>query len=1189
MRMSTPTQIATLPPLRLVNRRTHEHAGPCPFCGGDHRSDRFHVWLEPGNARYWCRQCDAKGPLAALTGDDWKPPALRPRTRRGASATRADANPAHIAHYRELYTAVALWAYDNLHQEHNPEPLAYLGQRGLDATSIGAALLGYGLHDPQALPTYLRREHPDLLPYAEAAGLLWRADGALLTHPNLRGAILVPYLAEGQVVDLRSRTFPGKGYRSLAGGYTERGAVFPFGWDSIDDVATVIITEGEFKALAVTQAYRDGRLSVPALAHPGLSYWRDEWSAALVDRGVRTVILAYDSQPRPQKDGVTQLAPEEIWTVRHGLKLAAAGLDVRVLRLPLDDDQHKDDLDAFLLAEGPAALERLLCATPSLSDYQASLPRPLLQRAKLPSGIDYPSHRARPRRLADEELTTCLPTTTLDYARAAIPARVQQHVEQSQGMLVLAHPPGVGKGHGTTAGLRSYLQAAETPGQIVWTALRKNQLHDQQGLDLIPLSGRNANNCYKISEAQVLARKGYPVLASLCQRRCPHVNHCAYLRQFGIDADRFAPQPLLQATKWWQDAGVIVLDEFDPGQLARIVSLDSRNLAAMSRASDEPQAQTVLRWLSAVLAESGGCSLRGSTLLAALDRQALRDQQHLPRTLQAAIDQLPSEDEQAQLRTLPHGATIADYHALPPGHLPTLLQQLAREERLQLGGQLFTSRLEVRDGELTLLLRHDHLIAQLARPDQPKILLDATVNTTLLHALFPGTPIQLEQPPIRVPCTVTQVLRSDWAKSTLHGARRTAWYDAVAQHIRSDRPTLVVCTQGCEADLRAALAARGHGQVAVSHYGGLRGSNQYKGHDVILAQIYHPNLEGILHEGRALFAGDGAPLNERTVTEERTLRSTNGETWAISVITFADPRLAALLERQREAEMAQCALRGRPFDHPEVQISLLFSLPLPGLAPTIITDHTPSPTSNGGRQATAALRLIASAQRLLQSGYRSLNVEAIAHDAGASVVTVRTHWLTVAQALHLQCSSEYIQMPGKRTYQRSVLIPTAQAAPQSTDQADNKESLMCLIRADPPTVARSCDQALDFSTPVLALPDEVCMESSTGMYPDNIPASEPPCNAAEPLAQPDLTAGSASCTQPVNLQRAACPIGITQQHGQRSAVETICQSTLPSLLPRGSGWAHTRRGCEKAPHLPHTVLLHERSVPDHAGRADEHN
>jgi hypothetical protein len=48
-----------LPPLRLVNRRTQEHVGACPFCGGGQRSDRFHVWIEPGHERYWCRACDS--------------------------------------------------------------------------------------------------------------------------------------------------------------------------------------------------------------------------------------------------------------------------------------------------------------------------------------------------------------------------------------------------------------------------------------------------------------------------------------------------------------------------------------------------------------------------------------------------------------------------------------------------------------------------------------------------------------------------------------------------------------------------------------------------------------------------------------------------------------------------------------------------------------------------------------------------------------------------------------------------------------------------------------------------------------------------------------------------------------------------------------------------------------------------
>ena len=53
--------------------------------------------------------------------------------------------------------------------------------------------------------------------------------------------------------------------------------------------------------------------------------------------------------------------------------------------------------------------------------------------------------------------------------------------------------------------------------------------------------------------------------------------------------------------------------------------------------------------------------------------------------------------------------------------------------------------------------------------------------------------------------------------------------DAIAARIRPGRPTLVVTTLEWEAEVRLALAQRGHSPslVRVDHYGGLRGSNAY--------------------------------------------------------------------------------------------------------------------------------------------------------------------------------------------------------------------------------------------------------------------------------------------------------------------------------------------------------------------------
>ena len=176
----------------------------------------------------------------------------------------------------------------------------------------------------------------------------------------------------------------------------------------------------------------------------------------------------------------------------------------------------------------------------------------------------------------------------------------------------MAHPPGAGKGFNTIEGLKDYLRADPDPGFIVWTSLRKAQIADQDGLSFIPLHGRHAGNCRKLPEAQELGRKGYPIRDVLCTRRCPHAARCAYLNQFNQEGDFFAAMPLLQATHWWRDAGVVVLDEFDPAQLTRMVQLTSADLAAMARASCCPHAKAIVRWLAQVLATTTERTLAGS-------------------------------------------------------------------------------------------------------------------------------------------------------------------------------------------------------------------------------------------------------------------------------------------------------------------------------------------------------------------------------------------------------------------------------------------------------------------------------------------------------------------------------------------------------------------------------------------------
>jgi hypothetical protein len=837
-----------------------------------------------------------------------------------------------------------------------------------------------------------------------------------------------------------------------------------------------MLTEsGEFKTLIPLAAYQAGDLSIPTIGCPGINGLPSTLGRALLAKGVRCVIIAYDSQPRPVSNGTIQLAPEEIWTLKHGMLLADAGLEVRVLRLPLSrtdlaKPQPKTDLDDVCLRHGSYRLQQHIDDAPLLHDYYQSLPRSLVQQAHIPPPTSYPTRRARPQRIPTPSASAVLTESlTLERARADIRHQVAVHAQQHQGMLLLAHPPGAGKGFNTITGLTDYLRADPDPGFIVWTSLRKAQIADQDGLSFIPLHGRHTGNCRKLPEAQELGRKGYPIRDVLCTRRCPHAARCAYLKQFNQEGDFFAAMPLLQATHWWRDAGVVVLDEFDPTQLTRTVQLTSADLAAMTRATHCPHTKAIVRWLAQVLATTTERTLAGSLLYQELEAAAHAEGLSFAATLRLAVDALGAADTQSGLSQLPANATLADYQALPPGYLSTLLRLLDREQRMRLIGQRFTSRIEARNGYVFLYLRLEHLIDQLACPTQPKIILDGTANRTLLEAIFPHTPIRMEQPTLAGASRVIQVIGQDWAKSTLQGQRLERWYAAIAARIRPDRPTLVVTTLEWEAEVRLALAQRGHspGLVHVHHYGGLRGSNAYKGFDVLLAQVYHPNLEQTIRTARALFADDPTPLDERIVLEERTLTDASGASWCIQVPTAADPRVAALLEAHREAEMEQAALRGRPLEHPEAQITILSSLPLPGLPPTIICAATSSPQSNTGRERATIEGLLVTTQQLLDEGKRILDASMIARMANVSVVTVRKHWEVLASRLHLRAVKQratYL-MPrgGQRIQLRAVLVRRGRQVPPVTytppqrhlpapmssepmlDQARNMESVTGLI------------------------------------------------------------------------------------------------------------------------------------------------
>jgi hypothetical protein len=160
-----------------------------------------------------------------------------------------------------------LWAHGWLLDAANPDPLASLAKRGVKPATAVHHLLGYALDDPHTLVRYLAEHAPDLMPYAQEAGLLLvDRQGRLRTHWNLCGALIFPTIAEGEITDLRARKLgAGAKARSLAGSPRDRGAIYPFGWDDIGEADTVMLTEsGEFKTLVPLAAYVHGHLEASA-------------------------------------------------------------------------------------------------------------------------------------------------------------------------------------------------------------------------------------------------------------------------------------------------------------------------------------------------------------------------------------------------------------------------------------------------------------------------------------------------------------------------------------------------------------------------------------------------------------------------------------------------------------------------------------------------------------------------------------------------------------------------------------------------------------------------------------------------------------------------------------------------------------------------------------------------------------
>ena len=248
-----------------------------------------------------------------------------------------------IPEIRKLYTALASRYHEGITQQ----VVEYLKGRGLTQQTIDGFMLGF-------CSTGFIDEYTNEL--AEVSGILH------MNYPVLTNRITIPYVANGEVTDLRGRTlntvFTYKNntptYSSLSGSHKSRGATFLFNHDIIATNNTIILTEGEFKAVV---GYQHG---FPVVAMPGIFGWQKEWSELFKDK---ELILAPDS------DGWGGVRSPAYLMVKQ-LQQHIPHAKIAVLRLANRYD--KEDIDSMINGGGLKRFERSVAGAIDISEWMES-------------------------------------------------------------------------------------------------------------------------------------------------------------------------------------------------------------------------------------------------------------------------------------------------------------------------------------------------------------------------------------------------------------------------------------------------------------------------------------------------------------------------------------------------------------------------------------------------------------------------------------------------------------------------------------------------------------------------------------------------------------------------------------------------------------------------------------------------
>jgi hypothetical protein len=478
--------------------------------------------------------------------------------------------------------------------------------------------------------------------------------------------------------------------------------------------------------------------------------------------------------------------------------------------------------------------------------------------------------------------------------------------------------------------------------------------------------------CRRWREARELGRKGLPVYSNLCRRRhrreafeCPYFGECEYIREWR--AAYSAPYVILVHSHLgvgWESTGIVrgavgFGDDADDGKSRFEHSFNPAD-AAIVVCDEDPTASLIERsrvkrgTIEAITEERlgehilAGLSTSGGLLDYLCERGITPEQVRL-----AASKIRKREIKQGRIVS-PSSPDAALHKAV------TSAQSLIRVSRIleRLADELASTRT---GPAYSLLADGEGLIAQGRRPwpfhQRRLLVLDGTANPEILKEFVPSL---ATVPEIRVQrnARVIQVSNATFYRgslikriSTAEGRRKpepTARLLEVGEFIArtaSGAKTLVVtnkpvrCALTGEDEHAALQISAKYRGADIAHFGNIRGSNEFKEHEiVIILGRDEPTVVAAEQRAMAIWYDTKEPIRQLSPdfrghlnywAQTRHYLMRDGSTKRVNVAVHPDPRVQAVVEQAREAEMVQAIDRLRLIHNEKRKtVYILCSIPL---------------------------------------------------------------------------------------------------------------------------------------------------------------------------------------------------------------------------------------------------------------------